>query len=140
MNDYKVSGGYVRIAQVGILVFFVPLLSFLSYGIIINNFSINGLSFLFVFISVTSLVLWHVFSYSDVYVSNDLIVAKKLFTTKCKKRSEVKQVTKAIRPFTYRVKFIDGEKIIFMSTVSDTFKQLLSLDPDATLKVIRKSM
>lgn len=138
MSTVKLSMGYVKIGQVGILIFFIPLIGFLTYGIVTKNLTVNGLSFLFAFILAVTLFIWNALSYSDLYISNDLIVAKKLFSTQCIQRSEVQQVTKALRPFTYRIKLIDGRKIIFMCSISDFFKQLLSSNPDLTLTAIKK--
>ncbi len=133
METNKISGGYARVSQILILLFFTPFLVTLIYVIFSNKVTIQSLIFLFALSFVMILFVWNAFSYSDVYLTNDLIISKKLFSTKRKRRNEIKNITEAFRPFTYKIEFIDGKKISFLSTLFDNFKHILSSDPNATL-------
>lgn len=140
MKTEKISGGSARLAQVMLLLFCMPYIFFLSYLTITQDITLSGIAFLLAFIFVITLVLIKVFSYADIYLSNDLLVIKKIFSAKSKYITEIKEVDKSLVPFTYYIKFEDKLKVFFFSNTSDLFKQLVSFDPDKGLKIIRTKL
>lgn len=140
MIKEKISGGSARLAQIMLLLFFIPFIFFLSYLILTKNFTLEGVVVLFVFIAVISLILRNVFSYADIYIFQDHLIVKKLFSTKNRSILEIKYIDKALFPFTFFLKFEDNSKVFFFSETSDLLKQLMSSDPDKGLKIIRDKL
>lgn len=133
----KISGGYARAGQLTLMVFFTPFAFSLSYIILTENFTVGGVLFLFFFISIIAFFLWKVFSYADIYLSDDSLVIKKIFSTKKKNIAEIKEVDKALMPFTYYLIFEDKLKIYFTSNASDILKQFFSIDSNKGLNTLK---
>lgn len=65
MTTKKVSGGYPRVAQIMLLLFFVPFTMFLTYIIFSKNLKVEGGVLLVIFLAAISLVLKFGFSYAE---------------------------------------------------------------------------
>lgn len=123
--DYQHYGsGQARIAQLILLVLFIPLISLLLYIILKKNFSFEGCAFLMIFTSIVILIIRIGFSYADIYITKTDIIVKKLFSTRYLPKSELQQVNNALLPFTFCVNFKHRTKIFFFSINSELFKKL----------------
>jgi len=140
MDNQKLSGGFARMAQLMLLLFFLPFISFLFYITLIKNFLVEGCVFFMIFIAVIFFIIRHGFSYADLYISSRFLIVKKLFSTRSKSRGELKQIESAFLPFTFYLKFEDSTKVFFFSDNSDLFKQLISSDSDKGVKIIKEKL
>lgn len=139
MTTKKVSGGYPRIAQIMLLLFFVPFTLFLTYIIFSKNLTVEGGVFLVGFLSAIFLVLKFGFSYADIYLSENHILIKKLFTTRKNSLEKISEINESFFPFTYYIK-VGESKIYFLPKATDLSKQLLSFNPDKGLELIKEKL
>ena len=137
MKTKKVSGGYPRVAQTMLLLFFVPFTSFLSYIIFSKNFTSEGIVFLSIFLVAIFLVLRFGFSYADIYLSESHMIVKKLFSTKKVGLERIGEINRSFFPFTYYVK-VGKSKTYFLPNATDLSKQLLSFNPTKGLELIKE--
>ena len=140
MSSKKISGGYARVAQVMLISFFMPFISFLAYTILTKNLTLEGVLFLFIFCALIALIIRHGFSYADIYVSDDSLIIKKIFITKSRYIKEIKEIDKALIPFTYYIRFDDNFKVSFFSETTDIFKQLVGSDTDRGLEITKTKL
>lgn len=137
MKTRKVSGGYPRVSQIMLLLFFAPFTIFLSYIIFSKNFTSEGIVFLSIFLVAIFLVLRFGFSYADIYLSDNQMVVKKLFSTKNIGLKEIRGIEESFFPFTYYVK-VGKSKIYFLPNATDLSKHLLSFNPQEGLGLIKE--
>ncbi|QEC53048.1 hypothetical protein EDD80_10410 [Anseongella ginsenosidimutans] len=136
----KISGGSARLNQLMLLLFFLPFVWLLTYIILAKNFSLAGGAFLLFCIAMCCLIIRNGFSYADLYVSEHCLIIKKLFSIKSKPTAKIKKIDKALLPFTLYVEFEDSTKAFFFSRTSEVFKQLISSDPEKSVKFIKKKL
>lgn len=137
MQEVVSEGGFARVGQLMLLLFFVPFNLFLIY-VVGKNFSLDGLIFASIIASVSILIVRNGFSYGDVYLTEHSITIKKLFTNQKKQLSQFNKIQKALCPFTYYIEFEDKEKVYFIVSLKNMGKEAISLDPDIILKELRQ--
>jgi hypothetical protein len=136
----KISGGYAKAGQLALLLFFTPLVLLLSYVVITKNFTLNGLVFLLFVLFIIGLILYISFSYADIYVSDDFIIIKKLFSVKKKSITEIQEIDKGIIPLAYFIKFNNNLKVLFTLQSSEIFEQFLSSDSNKGLNILKSKL
>lgn len=139
MTTKKVSGGYPRVAQIMLLLFFVPFTMFLTYIIFSKNLTVEGGVLLVIFLAAISLVLKFGFSYADVYLSENHVIIKKLFTTRKIYLEKISEISESFFPFTYYIK-VGESKVYFLPNFTDLSKQLLSFNPAKGLQLIKEKL
>ncbi len=137
MKLEKVSGGYAVMGQAMLLLFLLPITSLLFFVILTKNFSSEGMTFLAFVMVIAFLMLRLMFSYADIYLSQGIIVMKKLFGVRKSPVSDYKRIEKALLPFTYYIEFENGKKVYFSTLLSEIWETATSSDPDRGLKAIR---
>ncbi len=137
MKTKKVSAGYPKLAQIMLLLFFVPFTLFLSYVIFSKNFTSEGIVFLSIFFVAIFLVLRFAFYYADIYLSESHVIVKKLFITKKVGLERIGEVNESFFPFTYYIK-VGRSKMYFLPNATDLSKQLLSFNHTKGLALIRE--
>jgi hypothetical protein len=137
MKREKISGGSARAAQLMSILFSTPVIFLLFFKM---DFSVNGVIFLFFILAIIVLFLYESFSYADIYKSDDSLVIKKIFNTKIRKISEVKEIDRALVPFSFYIKFENKYKVYFSSELRDIPKQFLSSDPDKVLNALKSTL
>ncbi len=136
----KISGGYAKAGQLAFLLFFTLIVLLLSYVVITKNFTLSGLVFLLFVLFITGLILYISFSYADIYVSDDFIIIKKLFSVKKKSITEIQEIDKGIIPLAYFIKFNGNLTVLFTLKSSEVFEQLLSSDLNEGLNILKSKL
>jgi hypothetical protein len=86
--------------------------------------------YLAVFLIFSALVLFAMLPliYSDVYLSGDSIVIKKIIGTKRRPISDFKALDATILPFACYIEFQDGKRVYFSLTPSEIVKNITGSD------------
>lgn len=137
MKKEKISGGGAVLAHVLFLLFFVPFAVFVTYIVIDKNNSTEGVVFLIIFLAIILLILRHILSYADIYLGENIIIVKKIFTEKKKSVAELQRIDRALLPFTYYIEFKNGNKEYFFLKSLEILHQVITLDRDKILKELR---
>jgi hypothetical protein len=87
-----------------------------------------------------SLFLYIGLSYGDLYLTDDYLIIKKIFTYKKVDLSEIVEIERALIPFTYYLKFKNSKTIYFTSKLSDIPRLFFSMDPDKGLKELKSTL
>lgn len=132
----KITGGSARGGQAMLILFFTPLILFLTYIIVRKNLSFQGVAVLIMFYLITYLILRNAFSYGDVYRQKDTLLIKKLFTTKNRQITDIKDLDTSLLPFTFYFEFQDAKKVFFFSNTSALIKQLAASDLQIGIKIM----
>jgi hypothetical protein len=136
MQVIKLNGGSARAGQLMLLLIFTPILLFLC-RIIFKNFSLGGIVFLGLISISIYLFLRNAFSYADLFLEDNTIVIKKLFTVRRLRISYYKKLKKALLPFTYYIEFEGAKKIFFFLPSKQLLQELSSLDSEKMIKEFR---
>jgi len=103
---------------VGLIALFMPFHR-LNFGGYLNLLLILGAIMLFAMLPLV---------YSDVYLSSDSIVIKKIIGTKRRPISDFKALNATILPFACYIEFQDGKKVYFSLTPSEIVKNITGSD------------
>lgn len=135
----KINSGSAQAGQIMCMLFFIPFLFLLLY-IVIVNFSMDLLIFVIILTTIIIFIFKNAFSYADIYIKEGNIIIKKIFFTRSKKLSDIKEIDRAFLPITYSILFKDNFKVYFMARVLDIFKQFFSSDPDKLTNRIKDNL
>lgn len=135
--EEKISGGSARALQLLLVVFFSPIIYVLLFLVLPRNLTVTGVFSIFFFFALIAIFLYISFSYGDIYKAGKYLIIKKIFVIKKKEISEIKEIDRAIVPFSYFIEFKDKYKVYFSSDLKSVPNQFFSNDPDKWLKAFK---
>ena len=136
MTIYKISGGSAKVGQLMQLIFFVPFMLLLFY-ITLVNFSFGVLLFFIICSAIMAFLFYIGLSYGDLYLADDYLIIKKIFTSKKMDLSEIVEIDRGLLPFTYYIKFKNNSTVYFTSKLGDIPAIFFSMDPNQKLNEIK---
>lgn len=115
VNKEKLSGGLARAAQLLFSLFFSIIAIFIGLIVYFNGVNIEQVVFFIVIILFNTFLIYWVYKYADIYLTNDLLYQKRLFNSISRSIRDIKNVDRAIMPFTYLIIVKDNSKVFFFS-------------------------
>lgn len=137
MYSNKLNGWSAVVAQILLIVLFGPMFILVVLSVFGGPLTFEAVVFLLVFLSFSLLVFRFSFRFADIYIENDRIVIRKLFSKVELQNDQISSFGKALLPLTYYIKY-NSSKILFMMDLSDLPKQIFSQDPDKILSQLQE--
>ncbi|MDB4903202.1 MAG: hypothetical protein JWQ63_2483 [Mucilaginibacter sp.] len=132
----EVSGGASVYVQ-GFMMFFCII--FITIIILIIPFRLldfDGVCFVVLLIAAAVLFAVLPLIYSDIYLSGNTLIMKKIIGTKRKPISDFNAIDLTILPFVCYIEFKDGKKVYFSLTPNEIIKNFMGTDVVKPLRVL----
>ena len=133
----NISGDYARIFQGMLLLFIIPFCFLYLFITLNNNLNIKELLYGLLIVIISGAIIRYGFLYSDIFLFDDKLIVKKIFSTKKVELDRIEIVEKTILPLTYRICFSNNFKVYFFLKSADIFKSIFNMDSNRVIDEIK---